>query len=241
MATSWYDRLAELSEQAKESPHRVGMDSMLLLEDWLYEQAKTRGYRKPHSSMREYLEYISRSKILSREERARIERYAEVRNCLSHRSGLLMSASLTNELLDFLGRLFRRNAMTAEELMTRHPYTVTVEDRVHEARDWMLENNISRLPVVDEKKHVVGLLTNRDLLTITANKNGTEVEALTVGEAMSADALEKIAFLPRAASYETVVDALQRKNVAAVFITDNGRSNEQLLGLVAVSDILPKL
>lgn len=241
MATSWYDRLEELREQAKESPHRVGMDSMLLLEDWLYEKAKARGFHKPHSSMREYLEFIGRSKVVSLEERARIERYAEVRNCLSHRSGLLMSADLTNELLDFLGRLFRREAITAEELMTRRPHTITVNDRVQEARDWMLENSVSRLPVVDSKNHVVGLLTNRDLLTVTAKKDGAMVDGLTVGDVMSADALEKIAFLPRTSSYETIVDALQRQNVAAVFITDNGRPNGQLMGLVSISDILPKL
>jgi CBS domain-containing membrane protein len=236
----WYDRLSELRQQAEEQPHRAGEDALLVLEDWLYERAKANNFRKPHASMREYLSFIPREQ-LSKEERARIERYTEIRNCLSHRSGLQMSASLAFELLDFMERLFRWEATSAEDLMTPRPHTVQAKESLRSARDWMLEHGVSRLPVVDGNGRVVGLLTNRDLLTVAAQKNGVDVESLTVGAAMSSDMDEKVAFVSRKTPYDQLIDHLRNPKVAAIFVTDKGEQNTPLRGIISVSDLLPKL
>jgi len=236
----WYDRLSELRQQAEEQPHRAGEDALLVLEDWLYERAKMHNFRKPHASMREYLSFIPREQ-LSKEERARIERYTEIRNCLSHRSGLQMSASLTYELLDFMERLFRWEATNAEDIMTPRPHTVQAKESLRKARDWMLEHGVSRLPVVDGGGRVVGLLTNRDLLTVAAQKNGVDVETLTVGDAMSSDVDEKVFFVKRTTPYDELIDALRNPKVAAIFVTDKGDQNTPLRGIISVSDLLPKL
>lgn len=236
----WYDRLAELRKQAEEQPHRAGEDALLVLEDWLYERAKANNFRKPHASMREYLSYIPREQ-LSKEERARIERYTEIRNCLSHRSGLQMATSLTYELLDFMERLFRWEATNAEDLMTPRPHTVQPKEPLRRARDWMLEHGVSRLPVVDGGGKVVGLLTNRDLLTIAAQKNGVDAETLTVGDAMSSDVDEMVSFVARNAPYDELIDLLRNPKVAAIFVTDKGNHEKPLLGIISVSDLLPKL
>lgn len=237
----WYDRLEELRQQAEHTPHHAGEEGLRLLEDWLYEQAKANGYRKPHASMREYLGFVAKGN-LSNEERARIERYTEVRNCLSHRSGLQMTASLTAEILDFMGRLFRRDAINAHDLMTPRPHTVQSQDNLRQARDWMLENGVSRLPVVDGRGRIVGLLTNRDLLTAAANAlDGGNPDTLTVGDAMSNDSEEKVAWVSRYATYETVLTQLKNPAIAAIFVTEKGEPNQALLGIISVTDLLPKL
>jgi CBS domain containing-hemolysin-like protein len=236
----WYDRLTELREQAEQQPHRAGDEALLLLEDWLYERAKMNNFRKDRASMREYLNYIPRNQ-LSKEERARIERYTEIRNCLSHRGGLQMTASLANELLDFIERLFRWEATNAEDLMTPRPHTVQTNESLRKARDWMLENKVSRLPVVDGGGKVVGLLTNRDLIAVAAQKNGLDVESLTVGDAMSSDGDEKVAYVSRTTPYDALMDHLRNPNVAAIFVTDSGDHHKPLRGIISVSDLLPKL
>lgn len=50
-----------------------------------------------------------------------------------------------------------------KDIMTRNPVTVSSEDTVEHAAQLMLENTISGLPVVDDKNHLVGILTQSDV------------------------------------------------------------------------------
>lgn len=241
---TWHERLTDLREAAHTEPHRAGQDGLRVFEDWLFENAQRLGlHNRGHGGMREYIEFISKRGRLSKEEAARALRFADVRNCLAHRAGLLMSAGLTDELLSFLETLFRREAWDAEHLMTPRPHTVREQDNLRVARDWMLAHNVSRLPVVRDKQRVVGLLTNRDILALQAAETDTPTDAspLTVADAMSADSLEQVLFLPRRAPYAEVLGHLKKPEIAALFVTEGGSPHQPLLGIISVSDILPKL
>lgn len=48
--------------------------------------------------------------------------------------------------------------------MTRDPYTLTPEDPVSKALSAMIQSNYGCIPVTDEKKKLVGILTARDIL-----------------------------------------------------------------------------
>jgi acetoin utilization protein AcuB len=239
--STWYDRTAELRQLAKQEPHRAGTETLRLLEDWLYESANQLGFKKNHGGMREYIDFIAKRGRLSDEEAARARRYVDVRNCISHRSGLLISASLAEELLHFVALLFRSEAMDAEHLMTAQPHVVQESDNLREARDWMLHHGVSRVPVVRGER-VVGLLTNRDLLALQASlRDHPAPDSLTVRDAMGADSLETIAFLPPTAPYDEVLASLQQPETAAIFVTTSGLSTDRLLGVITVSNLLPKL
>lgn len=242
--STWHERLTELREAAHTEPHRAGQDALRVFEDWLFENAQRLGlHSRGHGGMREYVDFIAKRGRLSKEEAARALRFADVRNCLAHRAGLLMSAGLTDELLAFLEILFRREGWDAEHLMTPHPHTVRERDDLRAARDWMLAHNVSRLPVVRDKQRVVGLLTNRDILALQAEEPDAPADAapLTVADAMSADSLEKILFLPRRAPYAEVLSHLKKAETAAILVTEGGSPHQPLLGIISVSDILPKL
>jgi CBS domain-containing protein len=60
----------------------------------------------------------------------------------------------------------KARAMTAEHLMTRPAITATPEDYVTEAARTMREHRVERLPVVDDKDRLVGIVTRGDLLRV---------------------------------------------------------------------------
>ncbi|ABR50247.1 CBS domain containing protein [Alkaliphilus metalliredigens QYMF] len=54
--------------------------------------------------------------------------------------------------------------MKARDIMTRDVISVTKEDTVEKVVKLLLDNGISGLPVVDEENHVVGIITEGDLI-----------------------------------------------------------------------------
>lgn len=70
-----------------------------------------------------------------------------------------------------LARLFERNADAAfdrpiAEVMTRHPLTVSVGDKMGDAIDRMRAKKVSELPVIDAAGRPVGLLDVTDLIGV---------------------------------------------------------------------------
>jgi CBS domain-containing protein len=238
--SNWYEQVAALRGVAEQEPHRAGTDALRIFEDWLYEEAQSLGWPNERGGMREFIDYITARERLSQEEAARGRRFADVRNCLAHRGGLLISPALADELLDFIETLFRRGGLDAEHLMTPQARCVEPDDSLREARDLMLRHSISTLPVLKDGK-VVGVLTNRDLVALQASQgSGERRGGMKVKEAMSADSLEKVQFIRRDTPYEEVLRHVQKSNTA-VLVTKTGSSKEPLLGIITVSDILTKL
>jgi CBS domain-containing protein len=54
--------------------------------------------------------------------------------------------------------------LTARDIMTREPITVTPETEVTKAANILLENNINGLPVVDAAGKLVGIICQSDLI-----------------------------------------------------------------------------
>ncbi len=51
-----------------------------------------------------------------------------------------------------------------KEIMTTNVETVTLQDNVYEAATIMKNSNVGSVPVVDEHKHVIGVVTDRDIV-----------------------------------------------------------------------------
>ncbi len=58
----------------------------------------------------------------------------------------------------------RRENVVAGDVMTRHVVTIGPDATVHEAARTILENGVKRLPVVDEDKRVLGIVSRQDLI-----------------------------------------------------------------------------
>lgn len=53
--------------------------------------------------------------------------------------------------------------LTLEDIMTRDVITIRADDTIEAAAILLHDNRIGALPVVDERKHVVGILTESDI------------------------------------------------------------------------------
>lgn len=60
----------------------------------------------------------------------------------------------------------------AREIMTRDVITVRKDTDVYEAGRLMIRHKISGMPVVDEENHVIGIITEADLLTMAGIPRG---------------------------------------------------------------------
>jgi len=65
----------------------------------------------------------------------------------------------------FVDELQRAMALDAGHLMSKNVITVNPDDSLESAATLMVENNISRLPVVDENSDLVGIVSRRDIMT----------------------------------------------------------------------------
>lgn len=64
----------------------------------------------------------------------------------------------------FVEELQRAMSLEAGQLMSRDVFTVKPEDDIEVAATLMVEKMISRLPVVDDKGKLVGIISRRDIM-----------------------------------------------------------------------------
>ena len=141
-----------------------------------------------------------------------------------------LSGIVTNRDLRFEKRNDRMIAevMTSENLVTA-PAGITLA----EAEDILQAHNIEKLPVVDEKEQLIGLITFRDITKLTqkpiANKDkyGRLLVAAAVG--VTADAVDRVSALVAAGVDAVVID------------TAHGHSKGVVGVLKAVKSAFPEL
>jgi IMP dehydrogenase len=141
-----------------------------------------------------------------------------------------LSGIVTNRDLRFEKRNDRMIAevMTSENLVTA-PAGITLD----EAEDILQDHKIEKLPVVDEKEQLIGLITFRDITKLTqkpiANKDkyGRLLVAAAVG--VTADAVDRVSALVAAGVDAVVID------------TAHGHSKGVVGVLKAVKSAFPEL
>ena len=129
--------------------------------------------------------------------------------------------------------------MTAEELMTQNPVTVSPEATTAEAWDLMREMDIRHLPVVD-REVVVGMLSDRDIGSLEIDRLLTEegADALRrrlvrpVSQIMSTDV---VVAEPETDVAELITMFLEQKIGAIPVVRPDSR---RLVGIVSYIDVL---
>lgn len=72
------------------------------------------------------------------------------------------------------------NAMLVKEVMTDHPHSIAENTTVEEAMKILLKSEFHALPVVDEERHLVGIVTSNDLMKVLESifaEESSEVES----------------------------------------------------------------
>ncbi len=70
----------------------------------------------------------------------------------------------------FVEELQRAMSLEAGQLMSRDVISVKPEDSVEKAATLMVEKGINRLPVIDEKDKLVGIVSRRDIMSCLYSK-----------------------------------------------------------------------
>jgi len=146
--------------------------------------------------------------------------------------------------------------MLAKDIMTKEVITVRPDEKVEKAARILVENKISGIPVVDDNQHVVGIITEKDLMIkaselkvpfyltlfdsiiflenpIRFNNNIKKYTASNVKEAMTA----KVFAVEEDASVSEVVDTMQRHEINRVPVLRHGK----LIGIITRNDVLKSL
>jgi acetoin utilization protein AcuB len=124
--------------------------------------------------------------------------------------------------------------------MTRNAVTIDINADISQAREIMSENKFRHLPVVDENNFLIGIVTDRDIRSVSPSfhitgDNGREAlkrfSSLKINDIMTKS---PVALSP----LDTLQDALillQKERFGAFPVTDE---QKKLIGIVSVRDIL---
>ena len=126
----------------------------------------------------------------------------------------------------------------ARMMMTRAPATAAADDQLLDAAARMADRNVRHLPVVDGERHVVGMLSDRDVRTLVGDASRplrpddqvVRLRSLRVADAMTRDAYVVHEDTP----FAEVVKVFTDQRVGAVPVVDGA---ERLVGIISYVDV----
>ncbi len=130
--------------------------------------------------------------------------------------------------------------MLVESMMYKNPLTVRPEATFHETQSFMQEHSIRHLPVVDKENHILGIITDRDLLSAApsdaASTSNQELRyrlrRLRVSDIMTP--ASKLVTVEPNTIVETAVKLLHDHKFGSLPVV----AGDKLVGLVTQTDVL---
>ena len=116
--------------------------------------------------------------------------------------------------------------LTAAELMDEFVTTLSPDDDIYRAMDLLLKKKLSGAPVIDESKHLVGILSEKDCLRVVAAE---AFESLPKGKVSDYMTKEVVTLSPRSTIYD-VVDRFLRSSFRRLPVVDE---REAFVGVVS--------
>ena len=128
--------------------------------------------------------------------------------------------------------------ITVEEFMTSELCTMSETDSVNDARKVMTERHIRHIPVTDGENRLIGLVTQRDILAVTAlESEGRENKASETGKGdarLSDIMIKNVSVVDKTDSLRTAAMYMQSHKYGCMPVVSDGR----LAGIVTDSDFI---
>jgi acetoin utilization protein AcuB len=127
--------------------------------------------------------------------------------------------------------------MLVNERMSKRPITITEDTPVDEALKFMRDEKVRRLPVLDKKGEMVGIVSERDLLYVSPSPATSLsifeihylLSQLEVGEIMTRDVITVSEYTP----LEEAARIMDDNKIGGLPVTRDGK----LVGIITESDL----
>lgn len=127
--------------------------------------------------------------------------------------------------------------MYVKDRMTKNPFSVRIATSISDARELMKQKKIHRLPVVDSKGGLLGIITEKDILCASPSPASTldmwEISSLLAklktGDVMTQKPISCSPYTP----IEEAAKILADNDVGGLPVTENGK----LTGIITESDL----
>jgi CBS domain-containing protein/mannitol/fructose-specific phosphotransferase system IIA component (Ntr-type) len=166
----------------------------------------------------------------------------------------LLSAKSVNEIIDVIEEsgVEVKRELTVGDVMKRDVITVKPQDSLKTVANVMFKHRISGVIVVDDENHVVGMISNRDIIRAAL----PDYHSLISNLAMSYDSesFENVLHTEENVrvgdlmdkNVETVTEQTSVVETAALMLFKDLRrapivKNDQLVGVITISDIVSKI
>lgn len=103
-------------------------------------------------------------------------------------------------------------------------------DNLQKAVEIMWRKDCGVVPIIDKKKRVVGMITDRDICIALASKNEKASE-MKVSELIK----NKIVACPESETLETALKKMKRKQIKRLPVVNKKR---ELVGILSITDVL---
>ena len=115
------------------------------------------------------------------------------------------------------------------DVMTRNPQTVSEKDSVLDAARIMRDQDTGIVPVVDDGRKIIGLVTDRDIV-VRAVADGKDLNSCHVNEVMS----KSVRTVKEDDSVRDVLNVMSGAQVRRVPVVNR---NNELVGIVSMKDL----
>lgn len=128
--------------------------------------------------------------------------------------------------------------ITIDEFMTSEPCTLRATDSINDAREIMTEKHIRHIPIIDKNSHVLGLVTQRDVLAAT--EPGLMQQANSVshegnsGARLSDIMIRNVTVIHKSDSLRQAALYLQSHKYGCLPVV----SDDRLVGIITDSDFI---
>ncbi|MGA1867418.1 MAG: CBS domain-containing protein [bacterium] len=112
-----------------------------------------------------------------------------------------------------------------KSIMTKEVIAITKDCPIYKAIEILLTNQITGMPVVEDNMHLLGILTEKDLLRVLYDSKCTSISDLMTKEIVTFDENDDLVDL---------VKCLIEKNFRRIPITSKGK----VVGIVSRTDII---
>ncbi|RLF58650.1 MAG: hypothetical protein DRN25_04995 [Thermoplasmata archaeon] len=133
-------------------------------------------------------------------------------------------------------RTLINSEVPVKEIMSNYVIVVSPEDRVVHARRLMLDNNISRVIVV-EKGKIVGILTEKDVVRalFAFKKHADKLQFSRIRNLMVEDVMnQEVITIGEDASVGEAIKLMTENGISGLPVTKDGK----LVGIITKTDIL---